>query len=70
MFKYFVPFVMTTLMIFLVLLVFGIGYDIFFNNKTCVTYSEEKTKHGFIMSGKQYIPTTYQGRDCLVWGEK
>jgi len=42
-----------------------------FDGKKCAIYSEEKEKHGFIMSGKVPVHTTYRSRDCLVYeGDK
>ena len=36
----------------------------------CEVYSEEKVKHGFMYVGKVYVPTTYMGRDCLIYEDR
>ena len=54
------------------LLIVIIGMTIYdlISDKKCKIYSELKTKSGVMLVGKAVIPTTYQGRDCLVWENK
>jgi len=50
-----------------------IGYGVheaFFSTTECKTYSELRTHQGFVPVGKVMVPTTYQSRDCLVYGDK
>lgn len=49
------------------LAIFSVGSQFTEETEVCKVYSEERQAHGFIMSGKIMVPTTYTTRDCLVW---
>lgn len=60
-----------TVLIALVVLILGVGvYQALGFGPKCTVWSEEKVKHGFIVSGKVTIPTTYLARDCVVYESK
>lgn len=63
----FIPFLVILIIVLMAIIVLA-GYEFFITKeKVCKVYSEERKAHGFVMSGKAMVPTTYTTRDCLIW---